>query len=263
MKRVPYLTAELSNLAFLPYKITENFNPTQPFSTVKLNLAHFLTEDETVVALRTTDVFDISMAEYATENSMKFINASRKHSWPPLECQGKKKTEHQILIEFCRCALLESEPRYLHESSNRPINLYCGNLGMGSNETWHVIPDGRVDTIFINRLLLGDDEERYDSDSHLDSSYSVSSTVIEAKTEVKYNNYDQLISTAFIAACINYNVHRVKQTPIIGINNHMFVIVIYYRDKDILLISAPKNISTKGGLSSSGMLLLWLTTNHR
>lgn len=238
---------------------------------MKLNLSHYLTTDDTLVAFKATD---LNATDSATEDSLKFIGDSRKHDWLPFDGQKSKMTEREILVAFCQhvfvplgnCVTLE--PAYacdLQKLSNN-VKLNWGAIGMGNEATWHGIPDGRVDSICVNRLIAEDEVDSDLEDGYEDSDgevLSVSSTLIEAKRRLKYNNYSQLISTAFIASCIEHNLSKASRIPIIGINKHVFIVVVYYYDQDLLLISTPKSISTKERLSSSGMLLIWLTINHK
>ena len=42
-----------------------------------------------------------------------------------------------------------------------------------------------------------------------------------------------------------------------------FQVCLYDCEMDVLLVSDPVELATKGGLSGSGMTVLWLVLNHR
>ena len=68
-----------------------------------------------------------------------------------------------------------------------------------------------------------------------------------------------------VASFTETSLHSEQQglVPTLLIDDKQFRVCLYDSEKDVLLLSDPKPLATKGGLSRSAMTLLWLVFNHR
>ena len=151
-----------------------------------------------------------------------------------------------------------------------------GDIGLGTWKTWHGTPDARVRGSEVvggkvTQLLYEEEddveEEQDDSDGEGRGSGSSSGTdgvdtTVEAKLTKKLA---QVVATCVVSSFTENKLHPHTQTllPTILIDLKQFWVCLYDCRLDVLLISEPKLLSTKGGLSRSAMLFLWLTINHR
>ena len=106
----------------------------------------------------------------------------------------------------------------------------------------------------------------YDSDDDLDPDPPSHDISLEGKLRiVDRANLPQLVSTcvvnSFTEARLNPKLNPV--VPTILFDRFTFMICLYDCLNDILLISDPRPLTTKHGISRTAMLLLWLTVNHR
>ena len=136
--------------------------------------------------------------------------------------------------------------------------LQVDDIGLGSVHTWHGTPDARVrgtDVVWRraseNKIVVEDvvsEEEGSDG----------ATTEVEGKVLATEVNLVQAIATCVVASFTAKSRHPEKQTlvPIILIDKTQFCVCLYAFENDIL------PLHTKGGLSRSGMALLWLVINH-
>ena len=90
-------------------------------------------------------------------------------------------------------------------------------------------------------------------------------TTIEGKVLAKEVNLHQAIGTCVVSSFTEKSLHPEQQAcvPTILIDEKQFRVCFYDSEMDVLLLSESKSLATRGGLSRSGMALLWVVTNHR
>lgn len=108
------------------------------------------------------------------------------------------------------------------------------------------------------------------SASHTDSSYRSpsSGTTVNIEEKIKMNlrkNLSQLVTTCVVSSFTESNVHPHLNplVPTLLVNKEAFRICMYDCENDVLLLSEPKSFTTKGGISRTANLILWLVANHR
>ena len=113
-----------------------------------------------------------------------------------------------------------------------------------------------------------DEDEDADEDKESDDNDSVHSdgrtTAVEAKISIKPSHLPQVVGTCVTTSFTERNLHPEKKSamvPTVLIGQHSFRACLYDCEKDILIISSRKNLSTKGHLSQSAMVLLWAIFN--
>ena len=227
------------------------------------------------------------------DDKIRFLHGCRSKPWP-LHPERKNQSEASVFTDIVShilahlCTGIKLEAKYRHICSGSKTVDY-GDLGMGTHRTWHGTPDGRVRGE-VNLIAGGDiDEEDVpddssDSDVPDDSSDSDAgsfssdgksdagscssdgkTTTIEAKRSSKVVHLSQVVATCVVAAFVEKNVHPTKSAmvPTILIDEHCCRVCLYDCNKDILLISGRKSLSTNGHLSQSAMVFLWAVLNHR
>ena len=127
--------------------------------------------------------------------------------------------------------------------------------------TWHGTPDVRVRGA---PFVLQRKEESEESDTESITSDGATTT-FEAKKNFLPSNLPQTISTCVVSSSTEKRLHPDLPAivPTILIDEHQFQVCLYDCENDVLLISEPVELAKKGGLSSSGMAILWLVINHR
>jgi len=108
----------------------------------------------------------------------------------------------------------------------------------------------------------------FDATEHLDINYDTGSnvssgttTTVEAKIQTTTKYFPQVAATCVVS---EETLHNNSMVPCILIDLQKFRVCFYDCDSDILLLSRPISlVSEKSTLSQSGVLLLWLTINHR
>ena len=141
------------------------------------------------------------------------------------------------------------------------------DLGVGSVNTWHGSTEVRVGCpAIVTRESLGDGyEENSDGETDDDVDVPEQSVSFEGNIRISNRHIGQLVATcvvnSFTEANLNPGLNPV--TPTILFNRSSYRICLYDCKKDVLLLSEPKNLTTRGGLSRTSALLLWLTVNHR
>ena len=157
---------------------------------------------------------------------------------------------------------VELEKSYRALLGNPPF-FHLENLGVGSVNTWHGQTEVRVNGCVA---ISTPDADEYDSDDDLDPDPPSHDISLEGKLRiVDHANLPQLVSTcvvnSFTEARLNPKLNPV--VPTILFDRFTFKICLYDFLNDILLISDPRPLTTKHGISRTAMLLLWLTVNHR
>ena len=146
----------------------------------------------------------------------------------------------------------------------------CEDIGIGTIHTWHGSPDGRVrgGAAFVCKEDEDEDEDA-DEDKESDDDDSVHSdgrtTAVEAKISIKPSQLPQVVGTCVTTSFTEWNLHLEKSAmvPTVLIGQHSFRACLYDCEKDILIISSRKSLSTKGHLSQSANCGPYLTTGKK
>ena len=281
------LTKIRDEIPFVAYKVTSQFCSTVSFSRVSFDLAaHVDPVMDGRVAIHFDTLFNVDV-ESPSPETVEFISTSRKHPWPPFFSpygSTYKPSEREVMLgiaceilaPFCKEVLMERRAQgslssYLSRRQNPPSNVNCANLGMGSISTWHGTPDLRVRSEGVE-FVCQDVEEGEDNVAAADSDDESSSQSSDGQTtnfegKITFNsvNLQQAIATGVVSSFTERNCHpgKLPIVPTILIDQNFFRVILYDCEKDILLMSPSKNLSTKGTLSQSAMALLWVVLNHR
>ena len=255
---------------FVFYKVAEGFISSTSLSTTSLRLEAYTEDEDYKLQLRFNTLFKVPTTLLVSDDKTKFLHQCRDKPWP-LHPQSKNRSEANVFTDIVSHILahlgtdikLERKYRQLFSGST---TVGYGDLGMGTQWTWHGTPDGRVRGE-VNLIAGGDiDEEDDGSDSDVGSSSSDGkTTTIEAKRNSKAVHLSQVVATCVVAAFIEKRLHPTKSAmvPTILIDERYCRVCLYDCEKDILLISGRKSLSTKGCLSQSAMVFLWAVLNHR
>lgn len=259
---------------FVFHYADSEFFPKSSFSALKFELNAY-TDDQYVTqsAVCPSGLFAFGARPEHFE-ALKFIHCSRSHPWPVLPPERKKTKREvmlsiasRILMPLCREVVLEKG--YRRALEERPVpGLECDNIGMGTVHTWHGTPDARVRGAEV--VYRRETDEMYEvsqapSDDESDAASDGATTTVEAKVMTKDANLHQAVGTCVVSSFTEKSLHPDLNAlvPTIIIDEKQFRVCLYNSEKDILLISKSKCLATNGGLSRSGMALLWLTLNHR
>ena len=220
------------------------------------------------VGIRVKDLFTVEAVDAGT-SVLEFIAHSRRKIWPPFHPYNRMETDimvelcREIFVPLCREVLLES--RYTTRISQIP-ELQVGDLGLGSVDTWHGTPDARLRGMeVVWRKDSGEISALVEEIVSDDEGSVQSSTAVEGKVLSKEANLPQAVGTCVVASFTAKARHPEHKAlvPTVLIDEKQFRVCLYDCDKDVLLISTSKLLATKGELSRSGIVLLWLVINHR
>ena len=144
------------------------------------------------------------------------------------------------------------------------------SLGIGTLSTWHGTPDLRVRgvEVIVRKPLEELDDEDSEMVEERDSDEEGSdggSAPIEVKITYMSSFLPQTIATCVVSSFTERNLHPRKPSivPTILLARNQFRVCLYDCVTDALLISEPKPMATKGGLSRSTVAFQWLVINHR
>ena len=256
--------------------MTGNFCTNCSFSKLILNFATY-NDNSYKVALKFKTIFEINPAEIEVNDTVKFLHGCKSWPWPlpPLYPEAaKKRSETCVLVDIATeilqrlCVDVTLEGRYRQSLTSHPsfvTGVECEDIGIGSVTTWHGSPDGRVrgGASFVwGEKDADEDEDESDDDSvHSDGR----TTTLEAKFSIRWSHLAQVVGTCVVASFTERNLHPEKRAlvPTILIGDKYFRVCLYDCEKDILIISSRKSLSTKEHLSQSAMVLLWAVLNHR
>ena len=270
-----------SEIAFSLCKVPQSFNSSTAFSKLDLKLAAH-NDGVTKKAVQFTTLFGIDPAEIHISDAVKFLHRCKRCPWPPppgtqdtySAPPAKKRSESSIMMDISTeilqhlCIDVTLESRYAGHPQRKlgpsPVTgITCEDIGIGTIHTWHGSPDGRVrgGATFVCKDEDEDSDEDDDSDN--DSVHSDGrTTAVEAKIA---SQLPQVVGTCVTTSFTERNLHPEKSAmvPTVLIGEHSFRACLYDCEKDILIISSKKCLSTKGHLSRSAMVLLWAIFNHR
>ena len=265
----------------------DSFSSNATFSRLNLTLgAH--NNGLRRIALSFNSLFKVEAKSAEFQGAVQFIHSCENQLWPPFHADPDfKLTETSVMLDICSkilaplCTNVIMEKRYRTPLSlyldRTPVptnNLQCGNIGIGTIGTWHGTPDvqvrGGVNFVCGKREEASsgvDTTHESDSDSDHDSESESDgmTTTIEGKIKFKYSNLPRTIGTCVVSSFTEKSCHPDLPAivPTILIDKSQFRVCLYECERDILLISSCKSLSTTGRLSQSAMALLWVVVNHR
>ena len=259
-------------------KVPHGFTGSTAFSKLNLRLtAH--NDGVTKTAVKFTTLFGIDPAKIEISDAVKFLHRCRSWQWPPpplMPVVATKRSESSIMMDIATellrrlCIKVTLESRYAGQLQRKlgqsPVTgITCEDIGIGTIHTWHGTPDGRVrgGAAFVCKVEDEDEDAAADKESDDDSVNSDGrTTAVEAKISAQL---PQVVATCVTTSFTERNLHpeKVAMVPTVLIGEHSFRACLYDCEKDILIISSRKSLSTKGHLSQSAMVLLWAIFNHR
>ena len=268
-RNVVYALGRLDEeVIFVFHYVDSDFFSKATFSNLKFTLCAF-TAGAAKAAVRPTALFTFTPSEDHFE-ALKFLNSCRSWPWPPYPWPSKPSEKDvmlalasDIFLPLCRDVVLEK--RYNGLLLDKPIpGVSAADLGMGSVNTWHGTPDARVRGAQVV-FREGTDEYYEARECSSENESDGGTTTVETKTMSKDAHLHQAIGTCVVSSFTEKALHPNSKAlvPTILIDQGHFRVCLFDSSTDILLISNPKSLTTKGGLSQSGMTLLWLSLNHR
>lgn len=143
-------------------------------------------------------------------------------------------------------------------------NVTTGNLGVGTNNTWHGQPDGRIrgytheEVDLMVAGIRGSDGEVSDG----------ATSTFDAKRNINSKETSKLIATNVISSFIeqNNNPHMNGLIPSLMMNCETIQISLYDSVKDLLFTTGKIEFlleETEFTFKPSILLLIWLFINHR
>jgi len=267
------LVTNVKDVSFYFYQVTENFNPTSSFSRIELNMAPFKSIDGAHIGIKAEELYKLNQITITGENrdAIHFISTCKDIPWPPVT----PTSEHAAFIEISRKifapitgnneVILDRTYRSYLKDLGTNSGLTSDSIGCGSSDTWHGSPDARVRGTEVIGHDFIDADDGSDKDEEIsDTRNDISTGTTKLRSQTKH--LQQLVATCVVYSFIENNLHKQLPSivPCILIDPNGFSICFYDCIDDILLISQIVQLqSTTNSLSSSAVLLLWLTINHR
>ena len=263
----------VTKVTFYPCKLATPYNLRGTFFSVSLSIEECQDDDGQLMAIAVGNVFDMEKENVEYFLAKILPNVVHNKDIPITE----KALFHSHVKSIFSClgsnVVLQSEYKKICKDDPN-TNVSCSSLGMGALGTWHGYPDGRVrgnsQQSSTTIVYSSDDEDSSlsDTDTCLTGVLNESqgdSACIEAKLHCSPLNFPQLVSTNIVASFVEHNLHKTLNSavPTILINSHCFYISIYDCCRDLLLISNKIVFKNEDELVASGILLLYLTINHR
>lgn len=256
----------ISGIPFQIYKVTTDFSPMGKFSKMDFGYDTLKTEDGKTKVLRFEFLFNFSPellespqvrpdnCKESLRNLIKVLKKCRNEYWPLVNGSLENETIANLATKVFT-PLCSNDIILASKYSEDVKNIGCENIGIGSSHTWHGTPDMRVMGCDVITPVVIDNDV-------IDESEGVN----EGKTALCFaKSIPKLVSACVVSSFTLHKLHPHMNplVPSILIDNNSFQVCLYDCVKDILLISEPKNLSTKEGLSRSGLLFLWIVLNHR
>ena len=281
----------ISDIQFRMLKVSKSFNPESSFSKVDLTLASIRNDKSHHLYVRLDQLFkfDPDILSFPKKRPPSMSLSIARLVSVLKHCQDENLEDR--LMELKRAAKLSKVTekiivvnlvKHLLVPLFGPIDLEKGyrslveqvgmlgpdititDLGVGDVHTWHGSTEVRVKgcpAIVTLEGLGGGYVENSDGETD-DVDLPVN---FEGKIRFSREHIRQLVATcvvnSFTEANLNPELNPV--IPTILFNRNSYRICLYNCENDVLLLSEPKNLTTRGGLSRTGALLLWLTVNHR
>lgn len=154
--------------------------------------------------------------------------------------------------------------------NNVSTNVTIAPLGMGVSDTWRGAPDVRLrgcsvpaDSTSVGSevpVMYGRSSVPKDSDESRGTS-----TVCEAKLQIKKHHKAQLLKMCVVAAFIEHNLHRSlsPMIPAIIIDTCQARVALYCVENDVLMISEKFHWRKGSNFNVKGLSVLWAMINHR
>ena len=284
----------VSDIQFRLLKVSKNFNPESSFSDVDVTLASIRSDKGSHLYVRLDRLFkfDPDLLSFPEKRLPSMRPAIARLVSVLKHCRGENLEDR--LMELKRAAQLSDVTekllvvnliKHLLVPLFGPVDVEKGygslveqvgllgpdvtltDLGVGGVHTWHGSTEVRVKgcpAIVTLEGLGGGYEENSDGETD-DADIPEQSVSFEGKIRSRKRHIGQLVKTcvvnAFTEANLNPDLDPV--VPTILFNRSSYRLCLYDCQNDVLLLSEPKNLTTRGGLSRTGALLLWLTVNHR
>ena len=174
-------------------KLSTDFCEVSSFSRCEFRLALHKVGDASV-AINFKDLFKVDPKPEDVDDAVKFIHQCKKKEWPCshlYNCVHKspnfKESEKSIMIDVCSNILvplcneviLEQRYREALVRMPHPSILTCGDIGLGTSNTWHGTPDVRAGE--VNLLYGGKGEGDAGSESGSDAESDGMTSNIEGK----------------------------------------------------------------------------------
>lgn len=283
----------LSTFPFRIYKITSPFCPSSAFTSV--DFMYDVYKDSTGIPLSipfsSLVTFDCDMLENpetrpcdckeSLNNLIGLLKECRQLPYPSVvgkEVSIVLNLVKNILMPMKMEFMLETKYlKYLKENKIEGVN--TGYMGIGNAGTWHGNPDACIRGCNIIAADDDDDEEEeeegemgdHESEGEASVDSDGNSAHWEAKRSVNFpKNIKQLVASCVVSSFTEHNLHPTRNTliPTVIIDNRSFRVCLYDCKHDVLLISEDKYLSKINKvdvnvLSSTGLLFLWIITNHR
>ena len=136
---------------FFFYKLSTNFCEVSSFSRCEFRLSRYKVGGS-LVAIEFKDLFKVDPKPEMVDDAVRFIHRCKRCEWPRLhESPHFKESERSIMIDVCSHILVPMcdgvilERRYREALAKMPhTSIRCGNIGLGTPDTWHGSPDVRV-----------------------------------------------------------------------------------------------------------------------
>lgn len=178
-KRLSFVWKQLQDVPFYPHRVTSSFCTSSLFSSLDFRLAVYGDGTHNKVAYRASNLFKEVEEVAGHEEAIRFIIRSRQHCWPPICLDQKlfgKLNKRLMFLQVCSQILvplslpnevfLETGYRCFIDGQYAALN--CANLGMGTNDVWHGIPDARVRGAEVQRWSDEPDEVNEPNDEDND-----------------------------------------------------------------------------------------------
>ena len=265
------------------HHMTTNFFVKSLLSRLDFDLAAYVDDTASswiAIGLKSIITLD-SLNEEHHFDVLKWISNCKKHLWPPPRFGQHKVSEYSVMLDIAwhilvpLCQEVTMEKRFetfLKSQQPMPyvdVHIKTKDIGLGSVDTWHGTPDSRVrgaEVLLSSRICYEDEDDIRANSSGDESIVSDGTTAnIEGKVTAKDASLAQVVGTCVISSFTEKSVHP-EQSPLVPrflVDKDKFRVVLYNCEKDLLLISDPKLLSTNGCLSQSFMAFLWIMLNHR
>ena len=274
---------------FILYKVEKIFCPVDTLSGLCLDLKK-IEVDQAALVVRFNRLIKSDLLETARARPGMKVHFDRLDAMlsncesTPYNILHKKETisEGDVVFYLAKLVLIplfgvvKIESHYRNFPGVSALHgLKVEALGIGSVNTWHGGTELRVDgcdVVFTGQELGGEDEGSVlagDEGTSTDTTSAACISDFEGKKDMDDKYKDalcQLVGTCVVNSFIDKNLSPGKNTvvPTVLFNKSKFKICLYDAEKDILLISWPKLLTTAtGGIAKNAVLMLWIIVHHR
>ena len=281
----------IREIQFRILEVSQGFNPESSFSDVDLTLTSIrnVNGDHLYVRLQRLFNFDPDILTFPEKRPPSMYRSTARLVSMLKRCRNRNLEDHLMILKAAaKLSGVTEKIIVLNLVKNLlvplfgPVDLDTGyqslvervgmlgpdvtvtDLGVGAVHTWHGSTEVRVKgcPAIVTLEGLGDSCDE-NSDGETDDVDIPEH--FEGKIRVSNQHFGQLVATcvvnSFTEANLNPGLNPV--IPTILFNRSNYRICLYDCENDVLLLSEPKNLTTRGCFSRTGALLLWLTVNHR